>query len=100
MDRGTEVSQQPNVATATNPGGSWVPGDDAGRTKGHAAFGPCEDPMTQEARDTNFADIVTLPILPEPQNNPALMLAQQSMAPWGFYAIKDRIMGRVLFSSL
>merc|ERR1712210_182729 len=70
MTRGTESGDQRNVASAVNPGGSWKSGDDAARTQGHIAFGPCEDPIKQEARDANFADIVTLPILPEPQQNP------------------------------
>jgi len=90
---GTESSNQPNFASASNPGGSWKHGDDSGRTQGHVAFGPCEDPIKQEALDTNFADIVTLPILPEPQNNPVLAAMQVTMKPWGPYAIKDRILG-------
>ena len=48
MTRGTESGDQRNVASAVNPGGSWKPGDDAERTQGHIAFGPCEDPIKQE----------------------------------------------------
>ena len=50
--------------------------------------------MKQEALDANFADIVTLPIMPEPQNNPFLAAMQVTMKPWGHYAIKDRILGK------
>jgi len=50
MTRGTESGDQRNVASAVNPGGSWKAGDDSGRTKGHIAFGPCEDPIKQEVK--------------------------------------------------
>ena len=50
MTRGTESGDQRNVASAVNPGGSWTAGDDAGRTQGHIAFGPCEDPIKQEVK--------------------------------------------------
>jgi len=95
MQRGTEVSTQANVASATNPGGSWQI-TDKDRTKGHAVYGPCEDPMHQEARDANFADIVTLPIMPEPiaSEQPQWTIPQIiTMGPNGFYQIKDRVLG-------
>ena len=98
---GTEVSTLPKeiVVSSTNPGGSWEHQDGANRAQGHAAYGPCEDPIKQEARDAAFADIVTLPILPEPQQTPALQLIQTTMAPgWGIYALKDRILGKFSIS--
>jgi len=94
MTRGTESGDQRNVASAVNPGGSWKPGDDAARTQGHIAFGPCEDPIKQEARDANFADIVTLPILPEPQQNPITAGMQMwRSGEFSAYGLKDRILG-------
>jgi len=92
---GTEVGSQPNVASSSNPGGSWKP-EYVDRTKGHAVYGPCENPMHQEARDTNFADIVTLPIMPEPKPNPQYTITQAlTMSNFGFYQLKDRILGNI-----
>ena len=48
-----------------------------------------------QARDANFADIVTLPILPEPQQNP--LTAGMNMwrsGEFSAYALKDRILGK------
>ena len=39
----------------------------AQRTKGYVAFGPVPDPVKEEASNMNFANIVTLPIMPEPE---------------------------------
>jgi len=66
VQRGEETSTARNVAGAENAGGSWTKDDAAGRTKGHTAFGPCSDPMMDEASNVVFSNIVTLPVLPEP----------------------------------
>jgi len=66
--RGTESGDQPDVASAFNRGGSWSFADNvAQRTKGYVAFGPVPDPVKEEASNMNFANIVTLPIMPEPE---------------------------------
>jgi len=66
MTRGEESGTARHVASAENAGGSWTKDDAASRTKGNTAFGPCSDPMMDEASNMVFSNIVTLPVLPEP----------------------------------
>merc|ERR1719414_2150157 len=66
MTRGEETGTARHVASAENVGGSWTKADAEGRTKGNTAFGPCSDPMMDEASNQVFANIVTLPVMPEP----------------------------------
>jgi len=66
MARGEETGTARHVASAENVGGSWTKADAEGRTKGNTAFGPCSDPMMDEASNQVFSNIVTLPVMPEP----------------------------------
>ena len=66
MTRGEETGTARHVASAENVGGSWTKADAEGRTKGNTAFGPCSDPMMDEASNQVFSNIVTLPVMPEP----------------------------------
>ena len=66
MTRGEESGTARHVASAENAGGSWTKDDATSRTKGNTAFGPCSDPMMDEASNMVFSNIVTLPVLPEP----------------------------------
>ena len=66
VQRGEETGTARHVASAENLGGSWTTADAKARTKGNTAFGPCSDPMLDEASNQVFSDIVTMPVLPEP----------------------------------
>lgn len=83
VQRGEETATARHFASAENHGGSWTKDDAAGRTKGNTAFGPCSDPMMDEASNQVFSNIVTMPVLPEP-SGPVTGLGQ------GFKFILDQ----------
>merc|ERR1711953_489921 len=66
-ERGTESGDQPCSASAFNVGGSWQWAENVKqRAQGYVAYGPVADPLKDEASNINFSNIVTMPIVPEP----------------------------------